>query len=320
MPRFIVSISLVGMMILSSGVVSGQNYPSKPIRIVTTGIGGGLDSASRLIAQELAGSLGSVIVENRAGAGGIIAIETAAKAAPDGYTILLIGSSLWFLPFMRNNVTWDPIKDFSPITLVGSAPNVLVVHPSVLVKSVKGLIALARARPGQLNFSSSGAGSLNHLAGELFKVMASVNMVHVPYRAAGPALSALIGGEVGVMFPSVNVATPHIKSGRLRALAVTSAQPTVLLPGLSTVAASGLPGYESTSMYGILAPAKTPVTIIHRLNQEIVRVLSRVEVKEKFLASGVETIGNSPEEFAATIKSDMTILGKVIKGAGIRAE
>ena len=318
-PRIVLPICLAGLMICS-GAVSGQAYPNKPIRIITTGTGGGLDFVARLIAQELSVTLGSVIVENRAGAGGIIAIEAAAKAPPDGYTLILLGSTLWFLPLMRSDVTWDPVKDFAPITLVGSAPNILVVHPSLPVKSVKELIAFAKLKPGQLNFSSSGAGSTNHLSGELFKAMAGVNVVHVPYRAVGPALSAVIAGEVEVMFPSSNAAAPHIKSGRLRGLGVTSAKPSVLSPGMPTVAAAGLPGYESTSMYGIWAPAKTPGAIIDRLHQEIVKVLNRAEVKQRFLATGVETVGSSPQEFAATIKSDMTVLSKIIRDAGIRAE
>jgi tripartite-type tricarboxylate transporter receptor subunit TctC len=320
MPGYLVSIFLTSLLILCSGSVSGQTYPSKPIRIITIGVGGGLDNAARLIAQELSVSLGSVIVENRGGAGGAISIETAAKAAPDGYTLLVQGSSLWFLPFMRDTATWDPVKDFTPITLVGSAPNILVVHPSLPVKSVKDLTNLAKAKPGQLNFSSTGAGAVTHLAGELFKAMAGVTMVHVPYRAGGLALSALISGEVEIMFPSASTAAPHIKFGRLRALALTSAQPSVLLPGLPTVAASGLPGYECTSMYGVWAPANTPSTIVARLNQEIVRALNKPQVKKQFLAYGVETVGSSPEEFAKTIKTDMAVLGKVIKNARIRVE
>ncbi|MBI3938454.1 MAG: tripartite tricarboxylate transporter substrate binding protein [Betaproteobacteria bacterium] len=296
-------------------VAADQSYPNKPIRMIAPAIGGASDIAARLIAQSLSGTLGQqVVVDNR----GSIAPEIGAKAAPDGYTLLSYGSPLWLSSFLRDNVPWDPVRDFSPITLTASSPNVLIVHPSLPAKSVRELIALAKARPGELNFSTGSTGALTHLTGELFKAMAGVNIVRIPYKGNGPALNALVGGQVQLMFANSGSVVPQLNSGRLRALAVTSAQPSALVPGLPTVAASGLPGFESVTIIGMFAPAGTPAELIERLNQEIVRVLNRVDVKEKFFRIGVEAVSSSPEQFAAFIKADMTKWGKVIKDAGIR--
>jgi tripartite-type tricarboxylate transporter receptor subunit TctC len=298
--------------------VNAQDYPSRPIRMVTSSAGGGSDLAARVISPGLAGHLGqNVIVDNR---GAIVAIETVAKAAPDGYTLIYYGSQLWLLPLLRSKVSWDPLKDFSPVTLAVTGPNVLVVHPSVAAKSVKELIALAKASPGALNYSSGGIGSSAFMATELFKSMAGITAVHIPYNSAGPAVIALLGGQAQFMFPSAGAAAPHIKSGKLRALAVTTSQPSALAPGVPTMSASGLPGYESTQMSGVFAPAKTPAAIIRRLNQDIVSFLNTAETKERFLNSGVEVVGGGPEEFAAKIKSEVARMGKVIKDAGIREE
>jgi tripartite-type tricarboxylate transporter receptor subunit TctC len=256
-----------------------------------------------------------VIVDNR---NAVISAETAAKAAPDGYTLLISGGSLWLLPFLRDNVSWDPIKDFSPVSLLATSPNMIVVHPSVAAKSVSELIILAKARSGELNYGASVGGS-THLAAELFKAMAGVNLVRVPFKGNGPALNALITGEVQVMFATVTAALPHVKSGRLRALASTSAQPSALLPDLPTAAAT-LPGYASATLIGIFAPPKTPMAIVNRLNQEIVAAFAAPDLKKRFFDAGVETVANSPAEFAATIKSDMSRMGKVIRDAGIKAE
>ncbi len=310
----------VGLMFPVAGAVHGQDFPKKPIRIVTAEVGSTNDFVARLIAQGLSAGLGQqMVVENRGGASGIIAAQTVAQAPPDGYTLLFYTSTLWIGPLLQN-VSWDPVRDFSPITLAATSPNILVVHPSLPVKSVEELIVLAKARPGELNYSSSSTGASTHLAAELFKAMAGVNIVRINYKGGGSALNALIAGQVQVMFPSAGLVTPHVKSGRLRALAVTTAQPSALAPGLPTMAASGLPGYESGSIYGIFAPAGILATLINRLNQEIVRALNRTEVKEKFFNVGVEIVGSSPEEFAATIKSDMARMGKLIKDAGIRVE
>ena len=320
-PRFVVWMLSIGMMVFAASMVSGQDFPNKPIRIVTSAPGGGLDIAARLIAPGLTENVGQqIIIENRGGAGGAIAAETVAKAPPDGYTLIFYGPPLWLLPFMRKNAPYDLVRDFSPITLLVRTPNLLVVHPSLPVKSVRALISLAKTRPGELNYGTSGPGSSPHLAAELFNAMAGVNLIRINYRGSAATLTALLSGELHVLFPNAASAMPHLKLGRLRALAVTTAQPSALAPGLPTIAASGLPGYESVALFGIFAPAKTPEAIIKRLNQEIVGVLNTAEVKEKFANRGAETVGSSPEAFAATLKSEMAKWGKVIKDAGIRHE
>jgi tripartite-type tricarboxylate transporter receptor subunit TctC len=294
-----------------------QNYPAKPVRILTGTIGGNLDLAARIMAPGLTTRLGQqVIVENHSG---VISMETVAKALPDGYTILVFGTPLWIGPILQK-LSYDVQRDFAPITLAASTPNILVVHPSVPAKSVKELIALAKARPGQLNYATGSVGAVSHLAAELFKYMAKVDMVRVAYAGTGPADIALLGGQVQLMFSVQPAVAPHIKSGRLRALAVTSAQPSVLLPVLPTVAATGLPGYESVLIYGALAPAKTASAIIKLLNEEMVRNLKQEDVKEKFFSSGAEVVGSSPDEFAAAIKSDTAKFTEIIKSAGIRVD
>ena len=314
------SLLLLGLASLSPPCALAQNFPTKPVRIVTLEPGGGTDFAARLIAQGLADKFGHpVIVDNRGGANGIIAVQVVARASPDGYTLLLNGSPVWLLPFLQDSVPYDPLKDFSPIVLVTSAPNVLVVHPSSSANSVKELITLAQSMPGKLNYGSAATGGSPHLAGELFKSMAGVNIVRITYKGAALALNDLLGAQIQLMFPTAATVAPHFKSGRLRALAVTSAQPSALLPGLPTVAAA-LPGYESGSALGVFAPAGTPAAIIGRLNQEIVRVISRSDVKEKFFSAGVETVGGTPADFLATIKSEMSRMGKVIKDARIKGE
>ncbi len=315
--RLTLAWQIIGLMYLGTGVVSGQEYPNKPIRIYTSTAGGGTDFATRIIAQGLTGPLGQpVIVENRVA---IISIETVSKATPDGYTLLFAGGTLWIVPLLQT-VSYDTVRDFAPITFTGRSPAVLLVHPSLPVKSVKELIALAKARPGQLNYSSGGAGSSGQLGAELFKSMAGVDIVGIFYKGGGPALLAVLGGETQVIVNPPPPAAPHIKSGRLRALAITSLQPSELLPGLPTVAASGLPGYEVLSLDAVLAPAKTPVAIINRLRQEIVRDINRTEVKQKFFDFGIEIVGSSSEESAQFIKTDIAKWTKVIKDARIRVE
>ena len=307
-----------GLIALVAGTASGQEYPTKPIRIVAAEHGGNGDFTARLIAQGLSDSFGQqVIVDNRGGSMvGVAQIVT--KAVPDGYTLLLHGTTVWLLPLTQDNVPYDPVKDFSAITMAVSGPTVLVVHPSVAANSVKELIALAKSKPGALNYASAPTGSTSHLTMELFKAMADINVVRIPYKGTGPAMNALIAGETQLMFPAAGGVSPHIKSGRLRALAVTSARPSALFPELPTVAAAGLPGYESVSIIGILAPAKTPAAIVNRLNQESIKVLNRVDIKEKFLRNGMETVGSSPKEFSEKIRSEMSKWGKLIQQLGIR--
>jgi tripartite-type tricarboxylate transporter receptor subunit TctC len=303
-------------MVLSAGGVSGQqNFPNKPIRIITSLPGGAGDFTARLIAQGISGTLGQpVIVDNRSSN---ITGETAMKALPDGHTLLLDGNSLWFTSLMQKT-PYDVLRDFSPITLVLSSPTILVVHPSAAANSVKELIALAKAKPGALNYGSAGYASAPHFAMELFKSMTGVNIVRVAYKGPAFVITALLGGEVQLTFIDAASATPHMKSGKLRALGVTSAEPSALAPGLPTVAASGLPGYSAIGLSVIFVPAKTPGAIVNRLNQEIVRFLTRPDVKERFLGNGEEIIASSPEQAAAAVKSDMSKMGKVIKDAGIK--
>lgn len=321
LPRFVLKRVSVGLLALGAGGVCGQDFPNKPIRIVTSEPGGGVDFAARVISHGLTASLGQpVIVENRGGAGGLIAIDTVVKAQPDGYTLLLHGSAIWLLPFLRDNVSYDPVKDLAPVTLAVTSPNIVVVNPSVPVHSIKELIALAETKPGELNYGSGALGASSHLAVELFKSMAGVNIMRVPYKGTGPALIGLTAGQVQVMFSTAGGGVPLIKAGKIRALAVTSPKPSALFPDLPTVAASGLPGYQSASLVTMFAPAKTPAARINRLNREIARYLQTAEAKERLLKSKVEPIGSSPQELAATMKSEMNRLGKLIKDAGIKEE
>jgi len=297
----------------------GQSYPTRSLRMLSAGLGGGSDVAARLIAQGLSESLGQpVVVDTRVG--GIIIADIAAKAAPDGYTLMTYSSTLWLVPLMRAATTYDPVRDFSAITLVGASPMVLVTHPSVAATSVKELIALARAKPGELNFATGPSGAVPHLAGELFKAMAGIDIVQIAYKGVGVAVTDVVGGRVQMMFPNASAALPHVKTGRLRGLAVTSAQPSGMAPGLPTMASAGLPGYECVAMYAVFAPAKTPARLTVLLNREIVRVLNRPEYKERFHAASTAVIASSPEELTATMKAEMSRMGKVIKAAGIRVE
>lgn len=294
-----------------------QDYPTRPVRIVASEAGGGGDFIARLVAQGLSGALGQqVVVENRGG--GVIAGDVVAKSPADGYTLLLYGNTLWLLPLMRKQVPYDPQRDFVPITLAGRAVNVLVVHPSLPVKSVRDLIALAHARPGQLNFSTAAPGTINHLAGELFNSMAKVNIVRVSYRGSPSAVTAVMSGEVQLMFASAAPVRPHIQAGRVRALGVTTATRSATYPDLPTIAESGVPGFEAVSTHGIFVPAKTPDAIIARLHQEIVRVLQRPESRDRFAGIGAEPVGSTPEQLTAEIKAEIARMGKVIREAGIQ--
>jgi tripartite-type tricarboxylate transporter receptor subunit TctC len=305
--------------IFGTVTASGQAYPNKVVRIVAGESGGGADFAARLIAHGLTAGFGQqVIVENRGGASGVIAAELVARAPPDGHTLLLFSSSFWTLPLMQS-VSYDPVRDFVPITLALNSPNILVVHPSLPVKSVRDLIALARARPGELNYGMGSAGSAGHIGAELFKNMAGIDIVRVPYKGSGSTMNALMVGEVHLFFAGAGSAAPHLRSGRLKGLAITSAQPSVLLPGLPTIAASGLEGYECAVQTGIFAPARTADAIVTRLNQEIIRVLTSVDVKRQFAITGVETVGSSTAEFGDKIRSDVAKLTKLIRDTGIRS-
>jgi tripartite-type tricarboxylate transporter receptor subunit TctC len=295
------------------------DYPLKPIRIIVSlAPGGGVDTTGRLIGQKFTEAWGQqVVVENRPGAGGTIATEVVARGAPDGYTLLMtsvghaITPSLYKLPY-------DAVKDFAPITLVVLAPSVLVVHPSLPVKSVRELIAFAKARPNQLLFSSAGNGSPQHLAAELLKLMTGASFVHIPYKGTAPSITDLIGGRVSVSAASVISTMPHVNAGRLRALAVISAKRSQGVPQLPTVAESGVPGFEVDTWYGLFAPAGTPNQIIAGLNQETGRALAQTEVKEKMLSMGLDPVGDSSEHFAAYVRNEVDKWAKVVRSADIR--
>jgi tripartite-type tricarboxylate transporter receptor subunit TctC len=296
----------------------GQEYPVKPVRIITLGAGGSSDFTSRLLAPGLTASLGKpVIIENREG-GGIIFGELLAKAPPDGYTLLVIGANIWIEPLFRK-AAYDSINDFSPVSLLVSSPSILAVHPSVPVKSVPELIALAKSKPGALNYAAGPQGSTNHLGGELFKSLAGINMTAIFYKSTGQAFNDLISGQVQVMISNAGGITPHIKSGRVRALATTSAGPSLLAPGLPAMAAT-VPNYVFTGTLGMLAPPRTPAAVVSRLNREVVRLLNQADVKERLLNSGLESVGSSPEDYAAAVRSEMSALAGVIKSAGIRLD
>ena len=310
-----VSAFLSGVLILGVGGVTGQEFPTKPIRIITGTPGGTNDFMARFIAQGISGPLGqNVVVDNRSSA---VVGELVAKAPPDGYTMLIQGSQIWLQQYMQE-VRYDAVKDLAPITWASSLPSVLLVPNSLPAKTVKELIALAKAKPGELNYATGAIGSAQHLATELFNAMAGVKISRVEYRGTGPALTALLGGqEVQLLLSGVGVGMPYARAGKLRALAITSPQQSALAPDLPTVAAS-LPGYQSQSMTGIWAPAKTPEKVVDRLNREIVRFLRRPDVNEKLLTNGTEVVANSPKEFAVAMKNDMARMGKIIKDLGIR--
>lgn len=315
-PYFVVCMVSVGLAGLSAVTASSQEYPDKPIRIVTSPAGGGNDFPARLIARAISGPLGQqVIVDNRPT---VLIAEIVAKAAPDGYTLLVTGSAHWIGPLI-DKTSYDPIRDFATITLVDRAPSILVVHPSMPVKSVKQLIGLAKSRPAELNFAVGGPGSSNFIGAILFNHMAGVNIVRIPYKGTGPAMTAVMSGEVHAMLASAGGAAAHVKSGRLRALAVGSVKPSALAPGLPTIAASGLPGYVSEALHALFAPARTPPAIVARLNQEVARYLQSAEAKDIFLKAGTEPSPTSPEELTAIMKSEIGRIGKVLRAAGIGA-
>lgn len=306
-----------------SVAVPAQEYPVKAIRFIAPNLPGGpTDILARLLGQKLAESFGHpVVVENRAGAGGNIGTEAAAKSPPDGYT-LVTGNNATFGAnvSLYKHLGFDPVKDFAPIVLVATQPNILVVHPSLPVTSVKQLIALAKARPGELNYAGSGMGAAAHLAAELFKSMAGVSIVHIPYKSAGPALIDVIAGQNQLMFATSLSVQPHIKSEKLRALAVTTAKRSRLMPELPTIAEAGVPGFEATTWHGVVTTGGTPPAIVNKLNAEINRILQLPDVRERLGALGAEILGGTPKEFADHIQREIPKWAKVIKDAGVRLE
>jgi len=299
-----------------------SSWPTKPIRmIVAVPPGGPADTLSRLITPKMSESVGqNVVIDNRPGANGNIAYETTARAVPDGYTIAAVAAGVAINPSLYRDAHFDPVKDFAPIMLGITVPNILVVHPSVPAATVKELVAVAKARGGKFAFASAGNGTSGHLALELFKLQSGADVVHVPYKGGGPALTEVIGGQVQALFSIALTAIPQVKAGRVRALAITSAQRSAVAPELPTVAESGYPGFEVIGWFGWLAPAQTSRDIVARLNREMVAVLKQPDLRERLVAQGSDPVGNSPQQFGDFIRAERDKWAKVIKQAGIRIE
>jgi tripartite-type tricarboxylate transporter receptor subunit TctC len=299
-----------------------QDYPVRPVHmIVPFPAGGPTDLVARLLSAKLPAILGQpLVVENRPGAGGNIGTDSVAKSAPDGYTLVSVGPGALIINPLLGKVPYDTMRDFAPVTIMAVAPNALVAHPSFPAKTVAELIALARAKPGAINYASGGTGSTPHLAGALFAVMAKVQLTHVPYKGTGPATADLVGGQVQIAFLGIPTVLPHIRSGKLRALAVTGKRRSPELPGVPTVEEAGVPGYELSPWYGLLAPAGTPRAVITRLADEVTKIVRAPEMREQLSAQGAEPTGGAPEEFARTLRSDAATWKKVVKEAGIRAD
>ena len=300
----------------------GQDaWPTRPVRMILPfPPGGGTDILGRLIAERLSAGLGQpVVTENRGGAGGNVGAEAAARSAPDGYTIVLVAPSLAISPTLYSKINYDPVKDFAPISLVATVPNVMVTQPS-LPGQLQEFIAFVKAKPGALNFGSGGAGTSNHLAGELFNIVTGARLVHVPYKGVNLAMQDVLAGNVHLVFIGIPAAAPHIKAAKLRALAVVAPQRSSALPDVPTVAEAGLKDFEVTTWYGILAPAGTPQPVVKRLNAELVKIMHAPEMKEKLTATGTEPLTSTPEEFAAYIKREIAKWGDVIRKAGVKAD
>jgi tripartite-type tricarboxylate transporter receptor subunit TctC len=315
-PRLTLPILTIGFLLCAWHIASAQDYPSKPVRIFTSPAGGANDFTARIVAEGLSAALGqSVIIENRPS---LLPGEIVSKATPDGYVLLIDASNLWITPLIQKT-SYDPIRDFSAISTLASAPLILVVHPSLPVRSVRDLIQLAKGRPGDLRYSAAQPGSTNQLAAELFKSMAAVNMTGISYKGSALGTLGLLTGEVQIMFGGAAGLNPHIKSGRLRALAVTSAQPSALIPGMPPIAES-VPGYNFKSTYAMFAPAGASQAIIARLNRELAAVLNQPDVKNRLSSVGVESGASRPDQLASTVKSEMAMFEKVIKDAGLRLD
>jgi len=298
-------------------------YPQRPIRfIMPYPAGGSIDTAGRAIAQKLADTFGQqIVIDNRTGSGGTIGTETGARAAPDGYTLVMGGTgTLALSPHLQKKLPYDPVRDFAPVTMLIASPYVLVVHPSVAAANVKELVALAKARPGQINYGSGGNGSAPHFASEMFNTAAGIKLVHIPYKGSTPAVIDLIGGQVQVMFTGIPSVLSYIKSSRVRALAVTGRERTAALPDVPTIIDSGVPGYVVSPWFGVLVPARTPQAIISTLHREIVKVLRTPAIRERFSTEGVDPVGDTPEHFGAYIKEELVKWGKVVADTGMRAE
>ena len=308
---------------LSSLAAAADSYPSRPVRLIAPfSAGGGVDIVARYLALKLTEKWGQqVVVDNRTGATGIIGTEIAAHSPPDGYTLILGNAATHAVNVsLFKKLPYDAVKDFAPVTLIGRVPEMLVVHPALPAANVRELIALAKAKPGELAFGSAGAGSPPHLAGELFQFLAKVKLVHVPYKGSAPALADLIGGQISMYFSNILSAVPFVKSGRLRGLGVTSEKRSVVAPEIPTIAESGLPGYEDYNWYGILAPKGTPRAILTQLHADIVQVVRGRDMEERLTKDGAEVIAGTPDEFARFIREEIDRYARIVKASGLRAE
>ena len=322
--RYIVRIAvLLAAAVLVPGSAVGQSYPAKPIRlIIGFPPGGGTDIIGRIVAQRLGEGLKQqIIVDNRGGASGLIAAEILAKEPADGHSIMMAHTAaLSILPSLYATLPYDPVRDFAPISLVAISPQLVVAHPSLPVKNIKELIALARARPNQIHFASVGNGSVQHLAGEMFNLQAGVKMVHVPYKGAGPAVIDLVGGHVQLSFDVIPVVIGHIKAGKLRPIAVTSEKRTPLMPDVPTVNEGGLKGFDLSTWWGLVAPARVRPEVVARLHAETVKALAQPDVRERIAANGADAVGNSPEAFASFIRNERAKYARIIKEANIKLD
>lgn len=308
-------------LLLLSGAAAAQTYPTRPVRVIVPfAPGGNTDVQGRLIAQKLSELWAQqVVVDNRGGAGGTLGVDIAAKAAPDGYTFVLASfGNILVGPALYRKLPYDPVKDLAPIVLVSTPPGLLVVNPAVPATDVRELIAYARSNPGKVNYGSAGNGVWNHLFGELFAAMARIDVTHVPYKGTAPAVSDLIGGQLQMMMSPFPTALPHVKSGRLRALAVTDTRRSAIVPNIPTVAESGLPGYAAASWFALLAPAATPKPIIAKLNRDVNRTLADPAVRAAFVSDGSEPVGGTPEELARSIREGMAKWGKLVRDLNVQ--
>ena len=314
--------ALYALALAVSAAASAQTYPTRPIRlIVAFAPGGSVDLAARLIGQKLTDAWEQqVVIDNRPGAGGNVSAELAARAAPDGYTIYMCSASLVVNASLYRKLAYDPIKDFSPITLLTSLQNVLVAHPSLAATNVKGLITLARKAPGKINYASTGSGSSGHLTMELLKSRVGIDLTHVPYKVIGQATMDLLSGQVSLWFPTIPGALPNIKAGKINALAVAGANRSPALPEVPTVAESGVPGFEASSWHALLAPTGTPTAIVHKLNAQLVAIVNAPEVNEQLARHGFEPIGSSPAQLASHLKIELTKWAQVVRASGARVD
>jgi tripartite-type tricarboxylate transporter receptor subunit TctC len=305
-----------------AGTAAVTTYPTKPIRIIVPqSAGGSTDLAARVVTQRLSDALGqAIVVDNRPGAGSLNGTETVAKAPPDGYTLLAVAASFTINPSLHEKLPFDPVRDFAPITRLAALPHILVVHPTLPVKSVKDLIALAKAKPGELNYASSGVATSTHLAAELFKHLTGTDMVQVPFKGGAPGVIGLLSGQVQLYFATISTALPHVKANKIRALAVTTLKRSVVAPEFPTIAEAGVPGYEHASWIGLLAPARTPPAVVSKLYSESVKVINMPEVKTVLLRDGLEPVGDDPVEFSRAVRNEVAKWMKVVKAAGIQPQ